>query len=80
MKLPFDIESGQFQGLKSRQYTITIKTWLELPWNSRGQICAIDLGGGMFARDRSVPRQGRLRPAVRSIAPGEMRAEPGAID
>ena len=36
MKLPFDIESGQFQGLKSRQYTITIEAWLELPWNSRG--------------------------------------------
>ena len=42
MKLPFDIESGQFQGLKSRQYTITIEAWLELPWNSRGQICAVD--------------------------------------
>ena len=45
MKLPFDIESGQFQGLKSRLYTITIEAWLELPWNSRGQICAVDLGG-----------------------------------
>mgnify|MGYP007114243301 CR=1 FL=1 len=33
MTLLFDLALGRFQGLDSRQYTISVKAWLELPLN-----------------------------------------------